>query len=103
MDENCCLLSFADFYFVPIGKLELQCNDHCAILGVMKLKYIIETGYYQIYYYHICFHVHFSDYACIGMKLSISVFVTNISECQNLINSLDYPEGSFLRLSDFLL
>ena len=98
MDENCCLLSFADFYFVPIGKLELQCNDHCAILGVMKLKYIIETGYYQI-----GFHMQFSEYACIGMKLSISIFVTNISECQNLINSLDYPEGSFLRLSDFLL
>ena len=56
MDENCCLLSFADFYFVPIGKLELQCNDHCAILGVMKLKYIIETGYYQI-----CFHMQFSE------------------------------------------
>lgn len=98
MDENCCLLSFADFYFVPIGKLELQCNDHCAILGVMKLKYIIETGYYQI-----CFHMQFSEYACIGMKLSLSIFVTNISECQNLINSLNYPEGSFLRLSDFLL
>ena len=49
VDENCCLLSFADFYVVPIGKLELQCNDHCAILGVMKLKYIIETGYYHIY------------------------------------------------------